>query len=243
MPKMRLDRLLAGQGLHTRKEVREWIRKGRVTVDGAPERAPERQVDPAEQTVAVDGVPLRFQEHIYLMLNKPAGVVSATEDRRQPTVLDLVPPELRRKGLFPAGRLDKDTVGFVLLTDDGAFAHRILAPKNHLPKRYTAVLDGPLDPSAAAAFAEGVDIGGGDITRPARLTILENGPAPRVEVVITQGMNPQIKRMVERVVRTVTYLKREQIGGLPLDPALAPGACRELTPEELRRLTGEEAER
>ena len=114
MPKMRLDRLLAGQGLHTRKEVREWIRKGRVTVDGAPERAPERQVDPAEQTVAVDGVPLRFQEHIYLMLNKPAGVVSATEDRRQPTVLDLVPPELRRKGLFPAGRLDKDTVGFVL---------------------------------------------------------------------------------------------------------------------------------
>ena len=105
------------------------------------------------------------------------------------------------------------------------------------------MLDGPLDPSATAAFAEGVDIGGGDITRPARLTILENGPAPRVEVVITEGMYHQIKRMFERFGRTVTYLKREQIGGLPLDPALAPGACRELTPEELRRLTGEEAER
>ena len=120
MAKMRLDRLLAGQGTQTRKEVRELIRKGRVTVNGQPEKAADRQVEPLTDVIEVDGVPLRVREHVYLMLHKPQGVVSATEDRHQPTVVDLVPPELRRKNLFPAGRLDKDTEGFVLITDDGA---------------------------------------------------------------------------------------------------------------------------
>ena len=156
--------------------------------------------------------------------------------------MDLVPPELRRKNLFPAGRLDKDTEGFVLITDDGAFAHRILAPKNKLPKRYTAVLDHRLDPAVIGEFEKGVDIGGGDHTLPAELTILENGENPRVSVIICEGMYHQIKRMFERFGYQVIYLKREQIGGLPLDPALPKGACRELTDEELRRLEEKEGE-
>ena len=238
MAKMRLDRLLAGQGTLTRKEVREMVRKGRVTVNGAPEKSADRQVDPAADRICVDGAELRVREHLYLMLHKPQGVVSATEDRHQPTVLDLVPPELRRKNLFPAGRLDKDTEGFVLITDDGAFAHRILSPKNKLPKRYTAVLDHRIDPMVAGEFEKGVDIGGGDHTLPASLEILENGENPRVSVVICEGMYHQIKRMFERFGYQVIYLKREQIGGLPLDPALPQGECRELTEEELRQLTG-----
>ena len=208
MAKMRLDRLLAGQGTQTRKEVRELIRKGRVTVNGQPEKAADRQVEPLTDVIEVD----------------------------------LVPPELRRKNLFPAGRLDKDTEGFVLITDDGAFAHRILAPKNKLPKRYTAVLDHRLDPAVIGEFEKGVDIGGGDHTLPAELTILENGENPRVSVIICEGMYHQIKRMFERFGYQVIYLKREQIGGLPLDPALPKGACRELTDEELRRLEGKEGE-
>ena len=187
-------------------------------------------------------MPLQVREHLYLMLHKPQGVVSATEDRHQPTVVDLVPPELRRKNLFPAGRLDKDTEGFVLITDDGAFAHRILAPKNKLPKRYTAVLDHPLDPAVIGEFEQGVDIGGGDHTLLAELTILENGANPRVSVIICEGMYHQIKRMFERFGYQVIYLKREQIGGLPLDPALPKGACRELTEEELLRLEGKKGE-
>ena len=195
-----------------------------------------RQVEPLTDVIEVDGVPLRVREHVYLMLHKPQGVVSASEDRHQPTVVDLVPPELRRKNLFPAGRLDKDTEGFVLITDDGAFAHRILAPKNKLPKRYTAVLDHRLDPTVIGEFEKGVDIGGGDHTLPAELTILENGENPRVSVIICEGMYHQIKRMFERFGYQVIYLKREQIGGLP------KGACRELTDEELRRLEGKEGE-
>ena len=237
MAKMRLDKLLAGQGTLSRREVKEMVRRGRVAVNGSVVKTADLQVDPEQDQVAVDGRELIVREHLYLMLHKPQGVVSATEDRRQPTVLDLVPEELRRKGLFPAGRLDKDTEGFVLITDDGAFAHRILAPKNKLPKRYTAVLDHPIEPMVEEEFRRGVDIGGGDRTLPAELTVLENGANPRVEVVICEGMYHQIKRMFERFGYQVTYLKREQIGGLPLDPELPLGACRELTPEELDRLT------
>ena len=238
MAKIRLDKLLAGQGTLSRREVKEMVRRGRVAVNGAVVRTADLRLDPAQDQVEVDGRPLLVKEHIYLMLHKPQGVVSATEDRHQPTVLDLVPPELRRKNLFPAGRLDKDTEGFVLITDDGAFAHRILAPKNKLPKRYTAILDSPIASTVAEEFQKGVDIGSGDTTLPAQLSILENGENPRVSVIICEGMYHQIKRMFERFGHKVLYLKREQIGGLPLDPALPLGACRELTEEELKQLAG-----
>ena len=237
MAKMRLDRLLAGQGTQTRKEVRELIRKGRVTVNGQPEKAADRQVEPLTDVIEVDGVPLRVREHVYLMLHKPQGVVSATEDRHQPTVVDLVPPELRRKNLFPAGRLDKDTEGFVLITDDGAFAHRILAPKNHVPKTYLARLDRAIDPSVAVEFQKGVRLTGEDQCSPAQLTILEPGDNPLVEVVIHEGMYHQIKRMFQRFGYQVVALKRIRMGGLFLDESLPLGACRELTPAELVQIT------
>ena len=238
----RLDKIIAGTGKYSRREVKELVRQGRGIVDGRLASSPEEKVDADAACLLVDGQSLDCRRYTYLMLHKPQGVVSATEDRHQPTVVDLVPPELRRKNLFPAGRLDKDTEGFVLITDDGAFAHRILAPKNKLPKRYTAVLDHRLDPAVIGEFEKGVDIGGGDHTLPAELTILENGENPRVSVIICEGMYHQIKRMFERFGYQVIYLKREQIGGLPLDPALPKGACRELTDEELRRLEEKEGE-
>lgn len=187
-------------------------------------------------------VPLRVREHVYLQLIQAPGGGIGHRGPASATVVDLVPPGTAPEESLPAGRLDKDTEGFVLITDDGAFAHRILAPKNKLPKRYTAVLDHRLDPAVIGEFEKGVDIGGGDHTLPAELTILENGENPRVSVIICEGMYHQIKRMFERFGYQVIYLKREQIGGLPLDPALPKGACRELTDEELRRLEGKEGE-
>ena len=164
MEKARLDKIIAGEGTYSRREVRLLVRQGRVQAGGMPAARPEDKFDPAQDEISVDGQVVDCAPFVYLMLHKPQGVVSATEDRHQPTVVDLVPPELRRKNLFPAGRLDKDTEGFVLITDDGAFAHRILAPKNKLPKRYTAVLDHRLDPAVIGEFEKGVDIGGGDHT-------------------------------------------------------------------------------
>ncbi len=233
----RLDKILSNQGNLSRKEGKVLIWQGKVTVNGVVVKAPDCKVDTQRDQVTVDGRPLSIREHIYLMLHKPQGVVSATEDTRFPTVVDLVPPQLRRKGLFPAGRLDKDTEGFVLITDDGVFAHRILAPKSHLPKRYLAVLDHPITPDLAGEFAKGVDLGGEDQCSPAQLHIVENGPQPQVEVTIYEGMYHQIKRMFERFGYRVTYLKRLQIGGLPLDPQLPLGACRELDDRELEQMT------
>ena len=238
----RLDKILSSTGRWSRKEIKDMIRHGRVRADGTTAAKPEEKFDPASTHIQVDGQTVDCAPFVYVLMHKPAGLLSATRDPKQKTVLDLLPQHLRRRGLFPVGRLDKDTEGFVLITDDGAFAHRILAPKNKLPKRYTAVLDHRLDPAVIGEFEKGVDIGSGDHTLPAELTILENGENPRVSVIICEGMYHQIKRMFERFGYQVIYLKREQIGGLPLDPALPKGACRELTEEELRRLEGKEGE-
>lgn len=159
-----------------------------VLVNSAAARSPDLKIDPDRDQVTVEGTPVLLKKNLYLMLNKPQGVVSATEDPHQPTVVDLVPQELRRKGLFPAGRLDKDTEGFVLITDDGSFAHRILSPKNHVPKTYLARLDRAIDPSVAVEFQKGVRLTGEDQCSPAQLTILEPGDNPLVEVVIHEGM-------------------------------------------------------
>lgn len=233
----RLDKLLASQGMESRKEVKEKIRRGLVWVNGAAVRSSDCKIDPEQDQVTVEGVPLTLKKHLYLMLHKPQGVVSATEDPKQPTVVDLVPPALQRKGLFPAGRLDKDTEGFVLLTDDGAFAHRILSPKNHVPKTYLARLDRAIDPAVAQEFQQGVRLNEEDQCSPAKLTILEQGDNPLVEVIIHEGMYHQIKRMFQRFGYQVVYLKRIRIGGLFLDESLPLGACRELTPGELAQIT------
>ena len=204
-----------------------------MTIDGTVEKLPERKVTGEEQIV-VAGELLRVQRTLTLMLHKPQGVVSAARDARDKTVLELVPPEYRHKELFPAGRLDKDTTGFVLLTDDGAFAHRILSPRSHIPKTYIATLDKPVPPTAAAAFAGGMEMDG-KVLQPAQLTILSADP-PRAQVVLRQGIYHQVKRMFARVGCTVTALHRTAMGALELDPTLAPGDCRALTPAEVALL-------
>lgn len=236
MEQQRLDKLIAGTGRYSRKEAKELIRRGKVLVDGVPARSGDEKVG-FDAVVTVEGRPIRNQKHLYIMLNKPAGVVCATRDRDCETVLDLLPDDLRREGLFPAGRLDKDTEGFVLITDDGDFAHRILAPKSHVPKVYHARLSGPVDEAALQeAFAAGVILDGGDVCAPARARVLEPGERPLVEVTIHEGMYHQIKRMFMQFSQTVLHLRRVQIGGLPLDPNLPSGAAREIMHKERERI-------
>ncbi|TCL75246.1 ribosomal small subunit pseudouridine synthase A [Hydrogenispora ethanolica] len=232
---MRLDRYLANMGCGSRSGVKRWIRSGAVTVNGRTIRDEAFQLEPGVDEVCGDGRPVRWVQYLYLMLNKPAGVVSATEDQRDRTVLDLLEERFRNKDLFPVGRLDKDTEGLLLLTNHGELGHRLLAPKKHVPKRYLARVDGPVDDGDRAAFRAGIDIGGYR-TLPAELLILDAGTRSEVEVIIHEGKFHQIKRMFEAVGKPVLYLKRVAMGELELDPALRPGEYRELTPAEAGRL-------
>ena len=228
----RLDKLLCSQGTLTRSEAGRAIRSGRVTVDGAVCRQAAQKVDPSAQTVAVDGKPLGYAKFVYWMLNKPAGILCVSRDRKVPTVVDLLPADQQRKGLFPAGRLDKDTHGLVLITDDGDFAHRMLSPRHHIPKTYHAVLDKPLTDEMADAFRAGPVLADGTQCQPAHLTVLKEGENPLVEVIICEGKYHQIKRMFASVGCHVEWLKRVKMGGLSLDETLEEGECRPLTEAE-----------
>lgn len=231
----RLDKLIASQGTLSRSETVRLIRAGKVTVDGVVCRDAACKV---EETcaVTVNGEPLSYQRFVYLMMNKPAGILCVSRDPKVPTVLDLLPPALRRKGLFPAGRLDKDTVGLVLLTDDGDFAHRLLAPKNDIVKRYQVRLDGPLTEEHCRRFAEGIVLADGTPCRPATLKILEDSEQPLAEIGITEGRYHQIKRMFGTVDRGVVWLKRLSMGPLELDPMLNEGETRPITEKEWAEL-------
>lgn len=232
--KQRLDKAIAMQGSLSRSEVKTLIRKGAVTVNGQVVKNADFGVDFDIDTVAVQGKELSLSMNIYLMLNKPKGVVSASEDKKLPTVVDLVPKELWRKGLFPAGRLDKDTTGFVLITDDGEFAHDILSPKKHISKTYHALVNGTITDEMVEGFVKGVTIGE-DFTLPASLKkISSEEQGDWGEVILKEGMYHQIKRMFGAYGLKVLELKRVQMGKLPLDPNLEEGKCRELTAEELR---------
>ena len=232
MSKLRLDKYLADMGVGTRQEVKALIRKGRVAVDGITAKAPELKVDPDEAQVTVDGNSISYVKMEYWMLHKPAGVVSATEDRRDRTVLDLL-SDAARKDLFPVGRLDKDTEGLLLVTDDGALSHALMSPSRHVSKVYEAELDGVLVPDAAERFGAGLTLRDGTVCRPALLELLPDG---RVRVTLHEGKYHQVKRMIAACGATVTFLKRVQLGGVRLDESLAPGEFRELTEEELGAL-------
>ncbi len=226
----RLDKILASQGVGSRKDAGALIRKGAVEVNGQVVRRPEEKVDGERDTVCVCGKSLKIKKYLYIMMNKPKGVLSAARDSRTPTVIDLLPESLRRRGLFPAGRLDKDTTGLLIITDDGEMAHRMLAPKKHVMKRYEAILDIPADESDVAAFAEGIPLKD-FVCMPASLE-LENGTCiARVEV--QEGKFHQVKRMFAARGKTVLSLKRLQVGKLNLDEHLQPGESRELTAEEV----------
>lgn len=228
----RLDKILVSQGLGSRSDVQRLIRGGHLTADGRPLRDPSAKIDPDEAILMVDGRRLRYQRHLYIMLNKPQGLLCVSRDPRQPTVLDLLPPALKRSGLFPAGRLDKDTVGLTLITDDGDFAHRMLSPRRHVEKTYQAVIDGPLSEAQRAAFTNGLILEDGTVCMPAKLQVLEAGGRPRMEVRISEGKYHQIKRMFAACGHKVLWLKRTAIGGLHLDETLGEGELRELTEEE-----------
>lgn len=234
---MRLDKFLADCGIGTRSEIKKLIRSGAVRVSGSPAPVPELKIDETTAEVFVGGERVCYKKHIYLMLNKPKDYVSATWDKNKKVVLDLVPQEYLHYKPFPVGRLDIDTMGLCVLTNDGSLAHRLLSPSHHIPKTYIAIVDGMLGDNDIRAFAEGMDLG--DFTsKPAKLTILNTSQNESVaEVVIAEGKFHQIKRMFEKVGKSVTCLKRTAMNKLALDDSLAEGEIRELTKDELELLT------
>ena len=229
----RLDKLLAGTGKWSRREVKALVRQGLVRVDGRLAASAEDKLDPAAAVVTVAGETISLRRFTHVMLHKPAGALTATEDRKQPTVLDLLPPELRRIGPAPVGRLDKDTEGLLLLTNDGELAHRLLSPKYHVDKRYFARVDGELSAADVEAFARGMTLGDGLECLPAGLEIL---PDRECIVTLREGKFHQVKRMLAARGAPVLYLKRLSMGPLTLDDSLAAGAYRLLRAEEISAL-------
>ncbi|AXM89428.1 16S rRNA pseudouridine(516) synthase [Anoxybacillus ayderensis] len=237
---LRIDKLLANMGYGTRKEVKKLLKAGGVKVDGMTVKDAKTHVDPKEQVVTVWGEEVEYKPFIYLMMNKPKGVISATEDAVEETVVDLLEEEDRIFDPFPVGRLDKDTEGLLLLTNDGQLAHQLLSPKKHVPKTYEAMIDGEVTEDDVAAFRRGVVLDDGYETKPAELVIIRSGLRSDVRVTITEGKFHQIKRMFQAVGKRVVYLKRIQMGPIPLDETLEPGEYRDLTDEEIALLKGED---
>lgn len=230
----RIDKIIATALNVSRNDARAFIKKGLVTVNGSVVRDIGTRVDEDSDELFCDGKKIKYSKYVYIMMNKPKGVISASEGRNEKTVIDILPPEMKRKNLFPAGRLDKDTTGFMLITDDGDFAHRILSPKNHIPKTYIAKLDKPFDEKVVRAFADGIALGR-DKCMPASLEALDEDHLC-AQVIIKQGMYHQIKRMFLKYGITVKELKRIKMGALELDPLLEEGDARYLTPSELMRI-------
>ena len=235
---IRLDKYLADMSIGTRQEVKKYIRQGRVKINEDIIKKPEYKIREDEDKITFDGAPVAYETFEYYMLNKPAGVISATEDKRDKTVLDLI-KEKKRKDLFPVGRLDKDTEGLLLITNDGALAHRLLSPKKHVDKCYYAKISGGVTEEDVRVFKERINIGTQEEpewTMPAELKILEKGTVSRIRLTIWEGKFHQVKRMFLAVGKEVVYLKRERMGALVLDEELAPGEYRKLTDSELKSI-------
>lgn len=233
----RLDKIIANSGTLTRKEVHRLIKSGVVSVNGIVTKDRGFCIDPATAEVKINGRVVDLEKYVYIMLNKPEGIVSATKDPSEKTVVDLVPAEFRKKNLFPAGRLDRNTTGFVLITDNGDFAHKILSPKNHIEKTYEARLAEKIDTDSLRKVAEGITLGDGTECLPAKVRILEDEEQPLVEIKICEGKYHQIKRMFAAVGNAVVELRRVRMGELPLDETLALGECRVLSREEVELIS------
>ena len=232
---IRLDKYLADMSIGTRTEVKKLIRQGKVAVDGLIVKNPDIKVDTGTQNVTYNGIAVTYETYEYYMLNKPAGVISATSDKTEKTVLDLIDSK-KRKDLFPVGRLDKDTEGLLLITNDGELAHRLLSPKKHVDKLYYAKVEGTVGMEDIDAFAKGLDIGEGEYTKPAKLEILKSDIISEIKLTIQEGKFHQVKRMFEAVGKKVIYLKRLEMGTLKLDEGLALGEYRPLTQKEIEEL-------
>ena len=225
----RLDKFLSSRGTLSRKEAQKKIKSGDVTVNGEICKSPEKKLDPESDRVELCGQAVCADEHIYIMLNKPAGVVSATKDNIDKTVIDILPPELRRDGLFPAGRLDKDTEGLLIITDDGDFAHRMLSPKKHVEKKYIAELDGEINPDTIKRFEEGIVFADGTRCMPAKLEIDEKSGKSTGIVTICEGKYHQVKKMFAVCGLKVVHLQRISVGNLYLDSKLPIGSAKKLS--------------
>lgn len=235
---MRLDKFLADCGQGSRKDIKKMISSGLVTLDGVVCTSAQTAVD-ENSDVALGGKKIVYEKFIYLMMNKPQGYISATEDTRKKTVLDLLGGEYKYFSLFPAGRLDIDTEGFLLLTNDGNFAHNILSPKKHVDKTYFAKIDGQITDEHIKMFADGIVLDDGYKTLPSRLKILKSDEnSSEIEITVREGKFHQIKRMFDAVGTHVAYLKRIAMGGLYLDESLAKGEVKKLTKEETEKITG-----
>lgn len=226
----RLDKIISSQFNISRSNARRDIRIGLVTVDGATVKDFGFLTDPDTAEITYKGQPLSYKKFIYILMNKPKGVLSASNDKRRETVVDLVPPELSRSGLFPVGRLDRDTTGLLLITDDGDFAHKVISPKSGIPKTYRVTLDGVIPNDAAEKFRAGITLADGEVCKPAELELLSENTAL---LTITEGKYHQIKRMFGRLNLGVNELERISIGGLVLPENLPCGECREMTKNEI----------
>lgn len=230
MPLMRLDKLLSECTVLSRSQLRQIIKNGSVSVDGAAVTSPEHKLDSDTARVELNGKQVSYERFCYYMLNKPAGILSATDDKKQKTVIDLFPAAIRKKNLFPVGRLDKDTTGLLIITNDGDFAHRVISPKSEIVKTYHAVTEGCVDDADIEAFRQGIVLADGTRCLPAELEKLPDGSCL---VHVMEGKYHQVKRMLASCGKPVTALKRLSIGGLELDKSLLPGEFRQLTEKEL----------
>ncbi len=232
----RLDKVLSNMGYGTRSEIKIFIKKNSVKVNGVGLKDGRVHISPQEDVIEVNGERLEYRDVVYLMMNKPQGVISASYDPKVETVVDLVDEVYRVFELFPVGRLDKDTEGLLILTNDGKLAHELLAPKKHVPKTYFAVIEGKVSSDDQLSFQRGVTLDDGYVTQSAELTILKSDDISEIELTIYEGKFHQVKRMFEAVGKKVTYLKRIAMGSLKLDSGLALGEYRELTVEEIQML-------
>ena len=237
---MRLDKLLSNMGYGSRKEIKIIVKSKAVEVNGKVAKDVSMHVDSEKDEILVSGEKVIYTEFIYLMMNKPPGVISATEDKKDQTVIDLLEPIDQHFQPFPVGRLDKDTEGLLLITNDGHLTHQLLSPKKHVPKLYFAEIDGMVTEEDIVRFKEGVILEDGYLTKPGDLTILRSGETSEIELVITEGKFHQVKRMFEAVGKRVTYLKRLKMGSLELDSTLELGQYRPLTEKELEELNTKE---
>ncbi len=235
---MRLDRYLANMGCGSRSEVKRLIRSGSATVNEQPIRNESFQINPGSDVVVCWGAEVVYRKYVYLMLNKPAGVVSATEDPKERTVLDLLDSKYLNKGIFPVGRLDKDTEGLLILTNNGELGHKLLSPKKKVPKGYFVKVSEAISPKDKESFRNGIILDDGYQTRPAELKIIRSVGNYEAMVIIEEGKYHQIKRMFQALGNKVLYLKRLTMGGLSLDPELKTGDYRELTREEINTIMG-----
>ena len=233
--KIRLDKYLADMGLGTRSQIKKEIRSGQVVVNGISICRPEVKIDTGQDKVIFHGEPVTYEEYEYFMLNKPAGVISAASDRQETTVIDLI-KDRKRDNLFPVGRLDKDTEGLLIITNNGELAHRLLSPKKHVDKVYFARINGQVTQSDVDNFSRVVDIGDEKTTLPADLVICTSDEISEIRLTIREGRFHQVKRMFQAFGKEVVYLKRLQMGGIALDESLKPGEYRRLTEEEVERL-------